>query len=94
MSVLLVTGGSRGIGAAICCKAANEGWAVAVNYNSSATEAEKIVQKIRSNGGTAISSKADISNPFFIQAGMQYVCSILAYTTCPCPFMNRSMHET
>ena len=62
MSVLLVTGGSRGIGAAICCKAANEGWAVAVNYNSSATEAEKIVQKIRSNGGTAISSKADISN--------------------------------
>jgi 3-oxoacyl-[acyl-carrier protein] reductase len=61
--VALVTGGSRGIGAAICQKLAAQGAQVAVNYSSSADAAHQLVDQIRANGGKAISIKADMSDP-------------------------------
>ncbi|ENN89589.1 short-chain dehydrogenase/reductase SDR [Rhizobium freirei PRF 81] len=58
--VLLVTGGSRGIGAAICLAAAQHGWAVAVNYASSEEAAEAVVGTIRDAGGKAIAIAGDV----------------------------------
>ena len=51
MNVLLVTGSSRGIGAEICRLGAKRGWAVCVNYASSAEEAHGAVEKIEAAGG-------------------------------------------
>jgi NAD(P)-dependent dehydrogenase (short-subunit alcohol dehydrogenase family) len=59
--ILLVTGASRGIGAATALLAARAGWAVAVNYTSNADAAEAVVKEIRSHGGSAISVQADVS---------------------------------
>ena len=60
--VLLVTGGSRGIGAAVALLAAKHGYAVAVNYNGNANAAESVVADIRACGGKAISVQADVSD--------------------------------
>lgn len=59
--VLLVTGGSRGIGAATARLAARRGYAVGVNYTSRADAAEEVVARIRSEGGTAIAVQADVA---------------------------------
>lgn len=59
--VLIITGASRGIGAATAVMAAARGWAVAVNYNQSATRAEEIVARITSAGGRAVAIKADVA---------------------------------
>jgi NAD(P)-dependent dehydrogenase (short-subunit alcohol dehydrogenase family) len=61
MSFLLVTGASRGIGAEIGRFAASQGWKVAVNYATSKTEAEDVVDKIHQAGGTAITVQADVA---------------------------------
>lgn len=60
-NVLLVTGASRGIGAATARLAAACGYAVCVNYRTREDEAERIVDTIKRAGGTAISAAADIS---------------------------------
>jgi len=60
---VLVTGGSRGIGAAIATRFGREGAKVAVNYASSAAAAEGVVEAIKAAGGEAFAVKADISNP-------------------------------
>jgi len=60
--VLLVTGGSRGIGAATALMAAQQGWAVAVNYASRSDAAEHVVQEIAGQGGQAFAVQADIAN--------------------------------
>ncbi len=60
--ILLVTGASRGIGAATARLAAAQGWAVAVNYTANAAAAEAVVQDIRSAGGTAIAVQADVAD--------------------------------
>ena len=60
--VLLVTGASRGIGAATALLAARQGWAVAVNYSQNATAAETIVQQIKAEGGQAVSIQADVGD--------------------------------
>src|SRR4051794_25076988 len=57
--VLVVTGGSRGIGAAIARLAAAEGWKVALSYLSRRDQAETLVSAITSAGGTAIAVQAD-----------------------------------
>ena len=59
--VALVSGGSRGIGAAIAAALAEAGAAVAVNYRERATEADVVVAAIRSTGGRAIATAADVS---------------------------------
>lgn len=61
--VLLVTGGSRGIGAAVSVAAAQHGWAVAVNYASNKEAAEAVVATIREAGGEAIAIAGDVGKP-------------------------------
>ncbi|MDP9899410.1 SDR family oxidoreductase [Variovorax ginsengisoli] len=60
--VLLMTGGSRGIGAAAAVLAARRGFAVAVNYASQSAAADEVVRRIRSEGGTAIAVQADVGD--------------------------------
>jgi len=60
--VLLVTGASRGIGAATALLAARQGWAVAVNYSQNAAAAEAIVKQIKAEGGQAVSIQADVGD--------------------------------
>lgn len=60
--VLLVTGGSRGIGAATALLAAQNGWSVAVNYTANSLAADDVVRQIRATGGQAMSVHADVSN--------------------------------
>jgi len=59
---VLVTGGSRGIGAAAALLSAQRGWAVAVNYTRDAVAAQGIVSRIRDAGGTALAVQADVSD--------------------------------
>ena len=59
--VAVVTGASKGIGAAIAKELAAEGAAVVVNYSSSKAEGEKVVQEITANGGKAIAVQANMS---------------------------------
>lgn len=60
--VLLVTGGSRGIGAATARLAARQGWAVAVNYSANSLAADAVVRAIRADGGNAITVQADVAD--------------------------------
>jgi NAD(P)-dependent dehydrogenase (short-subunit alcohol dehydrogenase family) len=60
--VLLVTGGSRGIGAATALLAARKGYAVAVNYASNEAAAEQVVQAVRAGGGKAMAVQADVAD--------------------------------
>lgn len=61
--VAVVSGASKGIGAAIAEELANEGASVIVNYSSSARQAEAVVAKIKAAGGTAKAIHADLSKP-------------------------------
>ena len=60
--ILLVTGGSRGIGAATCLLAAQQGWQVAVNYTHNAQAAQEVVAHIKSAGGQALAIQADVAD--------------------------------
>ena len=60
--VLLVTGGSRGIGAATCRLAAKAGWAVAVNYSANSLAADEVVRAIRADGGRAMAVQAQVED--------------------------------
>jgi NAD(P)-dependent dehydrogenase (short-subunit alcohol dehydrogenase family) len=59
--VLLVTGGSRGIGAATALLAARKGYAVAVNYTRNEAAAQELVRTIRAEGGTALALQGDVA---------------------------------
>lgn len=62
MTVALVSGASRGLGAAIAEQLAVDGFAVAVNYASSRSGAERVVADIRAAGGTAEAFGADVTD--------------------------------
>jgi len=57
----LITGASRGIGAATATALAAEGWPVAVNYSRDRDGAERVCSRIRSGGGRAIALRADVA---------------------------------
>jgi 3-oxoacyl-[acyl-carrier protein] reductase len=65
--VAVVTGASKGIGAAIAKGLAAEGAAVVVNYASSREGAERVVAEIKGNGGKAIAVKADVSKAIEVE---------------------------
>lgn len=69
--VALVTGGSRGIGAAIALKLAEEGATVALTYVKGAGPAEEIVRKIKSRGGRAMALQADAADENAIAAAVE-----------------------
>ena len=60
--ILLITGGTRGIGAATARLAAARGYAVAVNYRANTARAEALVGEIAGAGGTAVAIQADVAD--------------------------------
>jgi 3-oxoacyl-[acyl-carrier protein] reductase len=60
--VAIITGSSRGIGAAIAERLAADGFTVVINYAGGAAEAEALARKIEQAGGRAITAQADVSN--------------------------------
>lgn len=69
--VAIVTGGSRGIGAAICEKLTQEGAQIVVNYVKNAEAAETVVKKIRKKKGNAFSFGCDVSDFSQVEHMMQ-----------------------
>jgi 3-oxoacyl-[acyl-carrier protein] reductase len=61
--VAVVTGGSRGIGAAIAERLAKDGLTVVINYAGGTAEAEALAGKIERDGGRAVTAQADVSDP-------------------------------
>jgi 3-oxoacyl-[acyl-carrier protein] reductase len=59
--VAIITGASRGIGAAVAQRLAKDGFAVVVNYAGNVAEADKVVAAISASGGTAIAIQADVA---------------------------------
>jgi len=67
----LVTGGSRGIGAAIARRLAREGADVAITYAASATQAQAVVEEIQAAGRRGLAIQADAADPVAAQAATQ-----------------------
>ena len=75
--IALVTGGSRGIGAAIALALADAGAAVAVNYRERAAEADAVVADIKGKGGRSIAVAADVSQAAAVAGMIAKVTSAL-----------------
>jgi 3-oxoacyl-[acyl-carrier protein] reductase len=65
--VAIVTGASRGIGAAVAERLGRDGFVVVINYSGDAKPAEALARKIESAGGRALTAKADVSDPHAVR---------------------------
>ena len=79
--VLLVTGGSRGIGAAICRLGARQGYDVAVNFAGRADAAEQVAADVRSAGQRAMTFQADVADDVAVTAMFDQVQAELGPVT-------------
>jgi 3-oxoacyl-[acyl-carrier protein] reductase len=75
--VALITGASRGIGAAIAKRLASDGASVAITYAKDATSAAAVVKAIESNGGKAIAIQADSADAAAVNAAVEKVVATL-----------------
>lgn len=73
MKSAFVTGGSGGIGKAVCLRLAMQGFAVAVGYNRNKTTADIVTELIRQRGGTAMSVKCDVTDPDSISSARRVI---------------------
>ena len=65
---LIVTGGSRGIGAAICELAASRGYDVVVNFSGDPAPAREVAERVRSHGRQALAFRADVTSEDDVRA--------------------------
>ncbi|WP_395059178.1 SDR family oxidoreductase [Polaromonas sp.] len=79
--VVLITGASRGIGAATALLAARQGYAVAVNYTANSLAADEVVRQIRQGGGNAITVQADVADEAQVLAMFEKVDAKLGRLT-------------
>ena len=79
--VILITGASRGIGAATALLAARSGYAVAVNYSANSLAADEVVRQIRQGGGSAITVQADVAEESQVMAMFEKVDAKLGCLT-------------
>jgi 3-oxoacyl-[acyl-carrier protein] reductase len=100
--VALVTGGSRGIGAAIAKRLAADGASVAITYAKDAGSASAVVKEIEGTGGRAAAIQADAADSNAIQAAVEKAVSTFgkidvlvnnAGTAIPKPFQDTSLEE-
>jgi 3-oxoacyl-[acyl-carrier protein] reductase len=100
--VALVTGGSRGIGAAIAKRLAADGASVAITYAKDATAASAVVKAIETGGGKALAIQADAADPKAINAAVEKAVATLgrldvlvnnAGTAIPKPFEQTTLEE-
>ena len=75
--VLLVTGGSRGIGAAVCRLGARDGYDVAVNFAGRADAAERVAADVRAAGRRALTFRADVADDVAVAAMFDQVTAEL-----------------
>lgn len=71
LKTVLVTGGSRGIGRAICVEFGRAGWQVGVQYRQNKSAADETMNSVRSHGGVAFSTQGDISLEQDVRAMVQ-----------------------
>ena len=76
---ILVTGGSRGIGAAICRLAARDGYDVAFSYAGRTDAAETVAADVRRTGRKAIAIKSDIADPAQVTALFDQAAGDIGY---------------
>jgi 3-oxoacyl-[acyl-carrier protein] reductase len=100
--VALVTGGSRGIGAAIAKRLASDGATVAITYNKGADAARLVVEAIEKNNGKAVAIQADASDPIAAKGAVEETVAKLgrldilvnnAGTAIPKPFAEATLEE-